>query len=109
MGLDDPPTAVFCYNDMTAIGLLRVARQAGASVPGDLAVIGFDDIPFASYVQPRLTTIAQPTALIGQRAMEMVLDLMADRGSGTSNVVVQGKLIVRESSGVKLRLAGAIT
>jgi DNA-binding LacI/PurR family transcriptional regulator len=108
MGLDDPPTAVFCYNDMTAIGLLRLARQEGASVPGDLAVIGFDDIPFASYVQPRLTTIAQPTALIGQRAMEMVLDLMVDGGRGTSNVVVQGKLIVRESSGAKLRPAGAI-
>ena len=106
-GLNDPPTAVFCYNDMTAIGLLRVARQEGVSVPGDLAVVGFDDIPFASYVHPRLTTLAQPTALIGQQAMDMVLDLMVDRGSGTSNVVVQGKLIVRESSGAKLRSAVA--
>jgi LacI family repressor for deo operon, udp, cdd, tsx, nupC, and nupG len=109
LGLDDPPTAVFCYNDMTAIGLLRVARQAGASVPGDLAVIGFDDISFASYVQPRLTTIAQPTGLIGQRAMEMVLDLMADTGGGASSVFVQGKLIVRESSGAKLRPTGGIS
>jgi DNA-binding LacI/PurR family transcriptional regulator len=109
MGLDDPPSAVFCYNDMTAIGLLLVARQGGVSIPGDLAVIGFDDVPFASYVQPQLTTIAQPTALIGQRAMEMVLDLMADRGGGASNVVVQGKLIVRESSGAVLRPAGALS
>jgi DNA-binding LacI/PurR family transcriptional regulator len=109
MGLDDPPSAVVCYNDMTAIGLLLVARQGGVSIPGDLAVIGFDDVPFASYVQPQLTTIAQPTALIGQRAMEMVLDLMADRGGGASNVVVQGKLIVRESSGAVLRPAGALS
>jgi DNA-binding LacI/PurR family transcriptional regulator len=102
LGLDDPPTAVFCYNDMTAIGLLRVARQGGTLVPEDLAVIGFDDIPFASYIRPGLTTIAQPTSLIGQRAMEMVLDLMAERGDGTSNVVVKGKLVVRESSGARL-------
>jgi DNA-binding LacI/PurR family transcriptional regulator len=88
---------------MTAIGLLRLARQAGLAVPGDLAVIGFDDIPFASYVQPGLTTIAQPTPLMGQRAMEMVLDLIAERGGDASNVVVKGKLIVRESSGAQLR------
>jgi LacI family repressor for deo operon, udp, cdd, tsx, nupC, and nupG len=105
MALNDPPTAVFCYNDMTAIGLLRVARQAGLPVPEDLAVIGFDDIPFASYVQPRLTTIAQPTSQMGRRALDMVLDLIARRQGSTANVVVRGELIVRESSGANLRAA----
>lgn len=52
---EEPPSASFCYNDMTAIGLLCAARQAGLSVPGDLAIVGFDDIPFASYVYPALT------------------------------------------------------
>jgi DNA-binding LacI/PurR family transcriptional regulator len=102
VALDKPPTAVFCYNDMTAIGLLGAARKAGLSIPHDLAVVGFDDIPFASYVQPPLTTVAQPKPEMGERAMEMVLALMEDGGDSArsiSNVVVQGRLIVRESSG----------
>jgi DNA-binding LacI/PurR family transcriptional regulator len=100
--LYDPPTAAFCYNDMTAIGLMRAARQAGLSIPQDLAVVGFDDIPFSSFVQPSLTTVAQPKRKMGQQAMEMVLALTA-RGSSNngqaSNIVVRGKLVVRESSG----------
>ncbi len=106
LALDAPPTAVFCYNDMTAIGLLLAARQAGLRVPGELAVIGFDDIPIATYVRPALTTIAQPKLQMGQQAMEMVLALLADgnQADGTvANVVVQGQLIVRESSGKVVR------
>jgi len=100
VGLAEPPTAVFCYNDMTAIGLLRAARQRHLIVPRDLAVVGFDDIPFASYVCPPLTTVAQPKFEMGRRAVEMVLTLLdpALAGSSISNIVVQGRLIVRESS-----------
>jgi LacI family transcriptional regulator len=95
------PTAVFCYNDMTAVGVLKAARQAGLSVPGDLALVGFDDIPLASYVHPSLTTIAQPKAQMGRQAVEMVLALISHdgpHGGGIANVVVEGQLIVRESS-----------
>ena len=102
MALEPPPTAVFCYNDMTAIGLLQAVRQAGLRIPEDLAVVGFDDIPFATYVRPALTTIAQPKLQMGQQAMEMVLGLLADgnqAGGKVANVVVQGWLVVRESSG----------
>jgi DNA-binding LacI/PurR family transcriptional regulator len=102
LALEQPPTAVFCYNDMTAIGLLRAACRAGLSIPGDLSVVGFDDIPFASFVRPALTTIAQPMPDMGRQAMEMVLALMKDQdhdGGAVSNAVVQGQLIVRESSG----------
>ncbi len=100
LALDEPPTALFCYNDMTAIGLLRAARQRGLSVPRDLAVVGFDDIPFASYVQPSLTTVVQPMDEMGRLAVEMVLALTHGEpdGSETANVIVQGTLIVRESS-----------
>jgi DNA-binding LacI/PurR family transcriptional regulator len=90
------PTAVFCYNDMTAIGLLRAARLAGLQVPRDLAVAGFDDIAFASLVYPPLTTIAQPKYAMGEQAMQMALALMA--GQGVGDVIMQGQLIVRESS-----------
>ncbi len=100
--LSELPTAVFCYNDMTAIGLIHAARQAGLSVPGDIAVVGFDDIPFARYFYPPLTTIAQPKVEMGQLAMKMALSLMnineEEEGEELSNIVVQGELIVRAST-----------
>ncbi len=98
--LASPPTAVFCYNDMTAIGLLRAARQAGLFVPDDLAVVGFDDIPLASYINPPLTTVAQPQRDMGRQAMSMALTLMAadDSSPPLSDVVVKGRLIVRETT-----------
>ena len=100
LALADRSTAVFCYNDMTAIGLLRAARLAGLRVPRDLAVIGFDDIPFAAYTTPSLTTVAQPKLEMGQRAMQMALALMAGRGEGVGDVVLQGRLVERETTGI---------
>jgi len=101
LAMPERPTAAFCYNDMTAIGLLRAARGAGMSIPDDLSVVGFDDIPLASYVRPSLTTIRQPTAEMGRQALQMVLTLRLAgdpaRG-GVSDVVVPGELVVRESS-----------
>jgi LacI family repressor for deo operon, udp, cdd, tsx, nupC, and nupG len=83
---------------MTAIGLLRAARQAGLVVPRDLAVVGFDDVPFSAYVSPTLTTVAQPKFEMGQRAMRMALALMAGRGEEVGDVVLQGRLVVRETT-----------
>jgi DNA-binding LacI/PurR family transcriptional regulator len=102
LALQARPTAVFCYNDLTAIGLLRAARQAGLSVPRDLSVVGFDDIPFSSYMYPSLTTIAQPMAEMGRQATEMVLALSTNGTSHdglVTDLVVRGRLIARESSG----------
>jgi len=98
------PTAVFCYNDMTAIGLMRAARGAGVRVPEDLAVVGFDGIPMAAYVFPSLTTVCQPMVQMGKRATEMALSLCerdpaSAAPSGPDNVQVRGHLVVRESSG----------
>jgi DNA-binding LacI/PurR family transcriptional regulator len=99
--LDALPDAVFCYNDMTAIGLMTAAYRVGLSVPRDLAVVGFDDIPFATHCHPPLTTIAQPKIEMGQLAMKMALSLMAigeEDEEELSNIVVQGKLIMRAST-----------
>ncbi len=100
--LSQPPSAVFCYNDMTAIGLMHAARQVGLSVPRDMAVVGFDDIPFASYFYPPLTTIAQPKVEMGRLAMKMTLSLMTigeeNHEEEISNVVVRGTLVVRAST-----------
>jgi len=102
LSLDPIPTAVFCYNDVTAIGLITAAREAGLSMPQDLAVVGFDDIAFAQFVHPALTTIAQPVDKLGRGAVEMVLALLTDdsRSEGTvSDAQVRGRLVVRASSG----------
>jgi LacI family repressor for deo operon, udp, cdd, tsx, nupC, and nupG len=101
LALAERPSAVFCYNDMTAIGLLHAARQKGLRIPDDLAIVGFDDIPFAAYVEPPLTTIAQPKVEMGQLAMGMLLTLMEDRALANEHApdtVVQGRLIVRGSA-----------
>jgi DNA-binding LacI/PurR family transcriptional regulator len=102
LALEDRPSAVFCYNDMTAIGLIHAAREAGLSLPQDLAVVGFDDIVFARYVNPPLTTVAQPITELGQGAMAMVLALLPDGNSDPGAITdraLQGWLVVRDSSG----------
>jgi DNA-binding LacI/PurR family transcriptional regulator len=104
LAVQPPPTAVFCYNDLTAIGLMRAAQHTGIAVPRELAVVGFDDIPFASYIDPPLTTVAQPTREMGRQAVEMALVLLEsgrEPASDLSNVVLQGELVVRESSGAR--------
>lgn len=90
------PTAIFCYNDMTAIGTLSLLKQRGIRVPGNISIVGFDDIPFAAYVDPPLTTIHQPKDEMGRTAMTMLLNLLA--GHHVDNVIMAGKLVVRESS-----------
>lgn len=102
LSLHDPPSAVFCYNDMTAIGLIGAAREAGLHLPQDLAVVGFDDIAFAQFAYPPLTTIAQPVDALGNGAIEMVLVLISDGDSAEATVAnrtIQGRLVVRASSG----------
>jgi len=74
--LDAGVTAIFCYNDMTAIGVLMACRERGIAVPQELSVIGFDDIKMASYVTPPLTTIHQPKVELGRLATQVMLDLL---------------------------------
>jgi DNA-binding LacI/PurR family transcriptional regulator len=92
------PTAIFCYNDMTAIGALRALHEEGVRVPAQVSVIGFDDIPMAAYATPPLTTIAQPKYEMGQLAMRMLLDRLS-KEQQVQNVVLQGELVVRGSCG----------
>ena len=97
-----PATAVFCYNDMTAVGLLAALHKAGVRVPDDLSVIGYDDVTIVAYLQPPLTTIAQPKYALGQRAMEMALALI--RGEpDVRDVVLTPTLVERESCGGVMR------
>lgn len=72
-------TAVFCYNDMTAVGVLMACRELGIAVPGEMSVIGYDDIRMASYVTPPLTTIQQPKVQLGSLATQVMMDLLNNR------------------------------
>lgn len=89
-------TAVFCYNDRTAIGVMTRARELGVRVPEDLSVVGFDDIEAGWYVTPPLTTVHQPRYEMGRCAMEMVLDLLA--GEEVADRLFPCELVVREST-----------
>ena len=96
LGRRPRPTAVFCYNDLTAIGAMRSARIAGLRVPEDVSIMGYDDIAFASYVMPPLTTIRQRRYEMGYQATEIALALLAGEET-VANSLVQGELVVRES------------
>jgi len=96
--LNVPPTAVCCYNDMTALGAMRAIRACGLRVPEDVSVTGFDDLFFAAYLKPALTTVRQPMRRMGQMAMENLFKLMMGEES-IAQVSVEPQLIVRESTG----------
>lgn len=89
-------TAVFCYNDTTAIGVLTACYKHGLSIPEHLSVIGFDDIDMAAYTIPPLTTIHQPQFELGQRAMHMMLALLDNQEP--ENQVVPTPLVVRQTT-----------
>lgn len=95
--LSEIPTAVCCYNDMTALGALHAIHSHGLRVPEDISVTGFDDLFFASYTKPPLTTVRQPMYRMGQLAMESLLRLMSGKKmAGT--IRVDPELVVRKST-----------
>ena len=96
-------TALVAANDLMAIGAMEVLRAVGRRIPADVAVVGFDDITFASLVSPALTTVAQPKYRMGQLAMERLFELMDDPRSASRQTVLTPQLVVRESCGAYLR------
>ncbi len=93
LALTPPPDAVLCYNDLTAFGVLAEAWAIGVRVPDDLAVIGFDNVPFSELTAPPLTTVAQPTDEMGHTAVELIL--RQRRGETVTNVRFDCTLIER--------------
>jgi LacI family transcriptional regulator len=93
-------TAIFCFNDIAAIGAIRALKDAGLSVPGDVSVVGFDDIQSAAYSTPSLTTVRQPLLEMGKRGAQILLDRIANRENKyPSEIVMATELVVRESTG----------
>lgn len=93
--LADRPTAIFAANDLSAIGTMEVARDLGIDVPGDLSVVGFDDIPESTATVPPLTTIHQPIQQMGATAVQMLVALLAGQPAEKSYVTLPTSLVVR--------------
>lgn len=90
--------SVFAHNDITAAGVLRALRAAGRTVPGDIAVVGFDDIPMAEHTEPPLTTVRQPTRQMGETAARMLLSHLGGTAVPDAPVVLPTELVVRHSA-----------
>jgi DNA-binding LacI/PurR family transcriptional regulator len=100
LALRKRPTAVFARNDFTAIGAISAIKEAGLSIPHDIAIVGYDDVPLAAHTAPPLTTVRQPTREQGKVAAEFLLRRMDMAGpTPREEKIMECKLIVRESTG----------
>jgi LacI family transcriptional regulator len=111
LALSPRPEAVFAANDTMAVGAIRAARTAGLRVPDDVAVVGFDDMPFAALLEPPLTTVRQSAEQMGATAVAMLLDLVNQAGDAAvgwprAQVMLPIELVVRASCGAQSRSAG---
>ena len=95
---DDRPTALFCYNDQLAVGMLDAVRRAGLRVPEDVSIVGFDDSPLAVATEIKLTTLAHPKQELGRRAAKLLLDMIERPRDEWGDVVYEPELIVRAST-----------
>jgi LacI family xylobiose transport system transcriptional regulator len=98
LDLDQPPTAIFAGNDLQALGVLHAADARGLTVPDDLSVVGFDDLPVAELARPRLTTVHQPLREMAEQATRLVMQLAEDRRPEVTRVELATSLVVRDST-----------
>jgi LacI family transcriptional regulator len=94
-----PFTALFAYNDISAIGAIRAFQEAGLQVPRDVSVVGFDDIPGAAFHYPSLTTVRQPLRRMGEIAVETLVARIDGEKEWQREIAVQPEIVVRESTG----------
>lgn len=102
LALPDRPSALFCFNDMLAIGVLKGLHAAGIRIPDDFSVVGFDNIVFSAYTNPALTTLDQPKRYIGAEAARLILGLLdplaGEEAPGQEIQKLKGRLLVRQST-----------
>lgn len=93
------PTALIALNDLLALGAIRAAVEGGLRIPADLSIVGFDDIPLAQHFTPPLTTVGYDAGLVGERAVELLLQRLRDPARPAQTATVPIRLVVRESTG----------
>jgi LacI family transcriptional regulator len=94
---DSRPTAIFASNDLSAFGAMDAARECGLNIPDDISIIGFDDVPQASFVYPKLTTVRQPLELMGQVAVKMLMERIQGPIRSPQRVALATQLVIRDS------------
>ena len=97
--VDPLPTAIFAANDLSAFGAMDAAREHGFHIPNDISIIGFDDVPQASFVYPKLTTVRQPLEQMGRVAVKMLLEQIENQSWLPQRVALATQLIIRDSCG----------
>ncbi len=98
LSLDEPPTAIFGFNDNVAIGALHAARERGLSVPADLSVVGFDDTFQTEIVTPQITSVRQPLAEMGRMGVSLLIRLIEGQRVDVARLELSTTLVVREST-----------
>jgi LacI family transcriptional regulator len=101
LGLPDPPTAVFAFNDSMAVGVMQEAAARGLRVPGDCSVVGFDDTVEATVAVPALTTVRQPLAELGRTAVSVLLRQLHNRRFEPLRIELETRLVPRDSTGAR--------
>ena len=96
--LPDPPTAIFAGSDYQAMGVLRAARRCGRSVPEDLSIVGYDNVPMSAWLDPALTTVNQPVRDMAGTALRMLLELSRGEGPAATRVDLVTELVIRDST-----------
>ena len=99
--LEQPPTAMFAANNLTTLGALNCIHERGLRIPEDVAIGGFDDMPWATSLNPPLTAVAQPTYELGRTAADLLLRRIRDKGHNVVEVKLATRLVIRKSSGMK--------
>jgi LacI family transcriptional regulator len=98
LGLPEPPTAIFAFNDNMAVGVLQAAREAGLEVPRDLSVVGFDDVEVSSLLVPPLTTVRQPLEEMGRVAVGLLQRLIEGQALEAARLELATRLVARSST-----------
>ncbi len=101
--LPDPPTGVFVAGDTMAHGVLRALHERGYSVPDDIAIVSFDDLPAAAFANPPLTSVCQPITAMAGTAVKMLINQLGADGRSVSRACLPTELVIRDSCGAKAR------
>ena len=103
LNLPKRPTAIFAANSSMSLGVTKAIKEKRLKIPDDMAVVGYDDFPFTSYLSPSLTTIAQPIEQLGKMAVRTLFKLISGKTNQPIQILLKPRLIIRESSGAKLK------
>ncbi|MBN1318741.1 MAG: LacI family DNA-binding transcriptional regulator [Anaerolineales bacterium] len=99
LAINKPPSAIFAANNLTTLGALNCIHEKKLAIPGDIALVGFDDMPWATSLNPPLTAVAQPTYEMGRTAAELLIKRIGEKDRDTVEIKLKSRLIIRDSCG----------